>query len=228
MRDILLDGLPILDLLEVMPSTSMVATLANCDPSSVSRIYRHVSASLQLGFRKTNGTYRAHRNKELLASLRQAAQLLRLQRGAEHLQWVGHWWTAPALAQLPQLMPLPRRWEGEQRTLALLGSRVLDLAVMDGRALLPAGLPTEGERIRLDCWTMTPLAHDPAGLRPWLADPAHLAGAPASTDGPELPLSDVAVVRSEHAERPAISALITQLRRAYRQSYGHRDAMRRP
>ncbi len=228
MRDILIDGLPILDLLEVTPSTSNVATLANCDQSSVSRIYRHVSESLQLGFRKSNGTYRAHHNQELLASLRQATQLLRLQRGAEHLHWVGNWWNAPALAQLHDLTPLPRRWQGEQRTLELLNSRVLDLAVMDGRAFLPANAAVDGALTNLDHWSLAPLAHYPAGLRACLADPADLGSAPASSDGPEQPVSDVVVVSSEHAERPAITALIAQLRQAYRQSYGHLLAIHWP
>lgn len=226
MRDILIDGLPILDLLEVTPSTSNVATLANCDQSSVSRIYRHVSESLQLGFRKSNGTYRAHSNQELLASLRQATQLLRLQRGAEHVHWVGNWWHAPALAQLHNLTPLPRHWKGEQRTLELLESRVLDLAVVDGRALLPAHAAVDRARITLGHWSVAPLAHYPAGLRACLADPADLATAPPSSDGPEQLVSDVVVVPIEHAERPAITTLIAQLREAYHQSYGHLDAIR--
>lgn len=228
MRDILIDGLPILDLLEVTPSTSNVATLANCDQSSVSRIYRHVSESLQLGFRKSNGAYRAHRNQELLASLRQATQLLRLQRGPEHLHWVGNWWNAPALAQLHDLTPLPRPWKGEQRTLELLESRVLDLAVVDGKALFSTGAGVHGALVNLHHWSVVPLAHYPAGLRACLADPADLGAAPASTDGPEQPVSDVVVVRSEQAERPAIAALIAQLGQAYRQSYGHLNAIRWP
>jgi len=62
MRDILIDGLPILDLLELTSSINTVARRVNCDQSSVSRTYRRVSAALQLGFRKRNGTYRAHAN----------------------------------------------------------------------------------------------------------------------------------------------------------------------
>lgn len=228
MRDILIDGLPILDLLEVTPSTSNVALLANCDQSSVSRIYRHVSDSLQLGFRKSNGTYRAHSNQELLASLRQATQLLRIQRGPEHLHWVGNWWNGPALGQLPDLSPLPRRWRGEQRTLDLLESRVLDLAVVDSRALPDAGEALDPEPIQHGIWTVVPLAHYPAGLRACLADPTDLASAPSCADAADQPVSDVAVVRSEHAERPAVTALIAGLRRSYQQSYGHLEAIRWP
>ncbi len=233
MRDILIDGLPILDLLEVTPSTSNVAQLANCDQSSVSRIYRHVSSSLQLGFRKSNGTYRAHTNHELLASLRQATQLLRLQRGAEHLQWVGNWWNDPALANLDAPMPLPRRWRGEQRTLELLESRVLDLAVVDLASLQdPGPIPAPGlemdQRLAFGLWSAVPLAHYPAAMRPALA--AHQApghepsGAPGAADT----AVDAALVRREHLERPAIQNLIAGLHRAYRQAYGHLPGIRWP
>ena len=47
MRDLLRDGLPILDLLEITCSTDSVAALTRCNQSSVSRLYRH--ASHQLG-----------------------------------------------------------------------------------------------------------------------------------------------------------------------------------
>ena len=62
MRDVLLDGLPVLDLLEITASTSVVAALTNCDQSSVSRLHRRVSDQLGLDFHKTNGQYRAHAN----------------------------------------------------------------------------------------------------------------------------------------------------------------------
>ena len=89
MRDVLLDGLPVLDLLEITASTSVVAALTNCDQSSVSRLHRRVSDQLGLDFRKTNGHYRAHANHAVLGSLRQASQLLRLGRGQLQLQWQG-------------------------------------------------------------------------------------------------------------------------------------------
>lgn len=234
MRDILIDGLPILDLLEVTPSTGNVATLANCDQSSVSRLYRHVSTSLQLGFRKRNGTYRAHTNQELLASLRQAAQLLRLQRGAESLQWVGSRWNGAALAHLSDHSPLPRPWGGERRTHELLAARVLDLAVVD----LADAIPDP----RL--WSAVPLAHYPAGLRPVLASlqapgcrpdrraQSHPDPEPESAidtlQANRGTVTDVALVRTDHRNRPAIQALITALQRAYRQAYGHLNGIRWP
>ena len=238
MRDILIDGLPILDLLEVTPSTSNVALLANCDQSSVSRIYRHVSSSLQLGFRKSNGTYSAHTNQELLASLRQATQLLRLQRGADHLQWVGNWWNGAALANLNDHTPLPRPWQGEQRTLMLLDSRVLDLAVLDLAALqnqeaLPAAERGSDDPLAWGPWSAIPLAHYPAGLRASMAAlhaqppaPRTKPSSGSTTDGTvHGQVTDVALVRREHLERPALQALIASLKRAYRQAYGHLDGI---
>ena len=214
MRDILTDGLPILDLLEITPSTRSVAALTNCDQSSVSRIYRHVSESLQLGFRKCNGTYRAHSNRELLASLRQATQLLRSQRGPEHLQWVAAPWNGPAVAQMHEANPLPRRWEGEQRTLELLESRVLDLAVVEVQTVPVA-----------ETWSPVPLAHYPTCLRQALVDPASAMAQEPAAGTPQQICTDVALVRRELLERPAIQALIDQLRRGYRQAYSHLEAL---
>lgn len=215
MRDILTDGLPILDLLEITPSTTSVAALTNCDQSSVSRIYRHVSQSLRLRFRKCNGTYRAHRNQELLASLRQASQLLRIQRGPEHLQWVAAPWNGPAVAQMHEANPLPRHWEGEQRTLELLESRVLDLAVVEIQAVPVA-----------DAWSTVPLAHYPTCLRQAMADPSSAMAQEVATDTPQPACTDVALVSRELLEHPAIQALIDQLRHGYHQAYGHLQAWR--
>lgn len=240
MRDILIDGLPILDLLEVTPSTSNVALLTNCDQSSVSRIYRHVSSSLQLGFRKRNGTYRAHTNTEILASLRQATQLLRLQRGSSQLQWVGTGWNGAALAALDGPVPLPRRWRGEQRTLELLSSRVLDLAVVDLEAvnlasLQPSQLEHAGQPVHFDLWSAVPLARYPLALRAALAQPRQ-----PGSDRPPLSLpggnaeptaahaTDAVLVRREHLGRAAIQTLIAQLQQAYRASYGHLPGIRWP
>jgi hypothetical protein len=119
MRDILIDGVPILDLLEITGSTGRVAALSNCDQSSVSRLYRHTSDQLGLDFRKTQGRYRAHANQAVLRSLRHTAQLLRLARGSSQLQWLGH-----------PCSPLTQEWLGEESSLELLRERVLDLAVL--------------------------------------------------------------------------------------------------
>lgn len=127
MRDILLDGLPVLDLLEITASTSVVAALINCDQSSVSRLHRRVSNQLGLDFRKTNGHYRAHANQAVLGSLRQVSQLLRLGRGELQLQWQGN----------PRQVQALHTSGG--RALELVRERVLDLAVINGLDTLPPG-----------------------------------------------------------------------------------------
>lgn len=137
MRDILIDGLPVLDLLEISPSTSQVALWLNCDQSSVSRLYRHTSDTLGLRFQKCNGTYQAQSNQEVLCALRQASQLLRFQRGA--LRWVGNLWNSAVLGNAITPPPLPRHWLGDQRTLDLLRQHVIDLAVISGLDVLPPG-----------------------------------------------------------------------------------------
>jgi hypothetical protein len=221
MRDILIDCLPIIDLLEVTPSTNAVASLTNCDQSSVSRIYRHVSQSLDLGFRKINGTYRAHRNQEVLSSLRQASQLMRLHRGAAQLNWVGSWWNEAALLQQAKHAPLPRHWQEEERTLQLLEARVLDLAVVCGLDLLPRQVPLDRQPMRWGTWVAIGLVRYPLELRAMLTNPM---GASNNQDYSHQPntgtiCTDVALIRSEHLERPAIQVLIEDIRNAYYQAY---------
>lgn len=137
MRDLFLDGLPILDALEIGASTALAARWLNCDQSSISRTYRRASEQLGLNFRKTNGRYNAAGNLALLDSLRQASQLHRLSSGGQLLQWLLH----PALALQPFLAalrpaakpPLSCDWPEPQRLHNLLERRLVDLA------LLPAG-----------------------------------------------------------------------------------------
>ena len=89
MADILLDGLPVLDLLEIAPSTSVVAQIIQRDQSSISRIYRQVSGRLGLEFRKhANGLYGAGSNQGLLQGLRLSSQWLRLQSAPPEPRWL--------------------------------------------------------------------------------------------------------------------------------------------
>jgi len=167
----------------------------------------------------------------LLASLRQSTQLLRLQRGAEHLHWVGSPWNSAALAGLAAVAPLPLPWGGQRRTVELLESRVLDLAVLDLADVEPLD-PAP--------WSSVPLAHYPAALRAALATLQNAdCNSPdletrtgpengVSLDGDASTVTDVALVLTGHLQRPAIQALITSLRRAYHQAYGHLVGMRWP
>ena len=188
MRDVLLDGLPVLDLLEITASTSVVAALTNCDQSSVSRLHRRVSDQLGLDFRKTNGQYRAHANHAVLASLRQASQLLRLGRG--RLQWQDNPWNVQALQSMGG------------RTLELVRERVLDLAVVNGLDTLPPGWEDSSK---------------PFAFCDLVA--IGLVRYPIQTSGRGTNL-DAVVLRQEHLERPAVQALISQIRAVYLREYG--------
>ena len=185
MRDILLDGLPVLDLLEITASTSVVAALTNCDQSSVSRLHRRVSDQLGLDFRKTNGHYRAHANHAVLGSLRQASQLLRLGRGQLQLQWQGNPRNVQALQSIGG------------RALELVRERVLDLAVVNGLDTLPPGW--EDSRKPFAFFDLVAI-----GLVRYPIQP--------SCSGTNL---DAVVLRREHLEQPAVQALISQIRAIY-------------
>ena len=189
MRDILLDGLPVLALLEITASTSVVAALTNCDQSSVSRLHRRVSDQLGLDFRKTNGHYRAHANHAVLGSLRQASQLLRLGRGQLQLQWQG----TPRDVQTLQSIG--------DRALELVRERVLDLAVVNGLDTLPPGW--EDSRKPFAFFDLVAI-----GLVRYPIQP--------SCSGTNL---DAVVLRREHLERPAVQALISQIRAVYLREY---------
>ena len=190
MRDILLDGLPVLDLLEITASTSVVAALTNCDQSSVSRLHRRVSDQLGLDFRKTNGHYRAHANHAVLGSLRQASQLLRLGRG--RLQWQDNPWNVQALQSMGG------------RTLELVRERVLDLAVVNGLDTLPPGWEDSSKPFAFGDLVAIGLVRYPIQLR--------CQAGQASCSGTNL---DAVVLRREHLEQPAVQALISQIRAIY-------------
>ncbi len=155
MADILFDGLPVLDLLEITPSTSVVAQITQRDQSSISRIYRQVSRRLGLEFRKhTDGRYRASSNVVLLEGLRRSSQWLRLQSTPAEPRWLacGHAGQVSAALQ-PTLMEhcghLPQVHQ-------LLLERVLDLAVITGAEAVTQ--PNNSELLEL------PLLRHPEGV----------------------------------------------------------------
>ena len=141
MADILLDGLPVLDLLEITPSTSTVAQITQRDQSSISRIYRQVSRRLGLEFRKhTDGRYRAGSNQALLEGLRLSSQWLRLQSDPAEPRWLacGHAGQMMATHQptVVQCCGDPQRLE------SLIRERVLDLVVLTKAEPSPANSAT--------------------------------------------------------------------------------------
>ena len=129
LADILFDGLPVLDLLEITPSTSVVAQITQRDQSSISRIYRQVSRRLGLDFRKQNdGRYRASANQVLLEGLRRSSQWMRLQTAPSAPRWLACGHAAEVTgAQQPTLM---QHCGDPMQVERLLQERVLDLAVI--------------------------------------------------------------------------------------------------
>ena len=129
LADILFDGLPVLDLLEITPSTSVVAQITQRDQSSISRIYRQVSRRLGLDFRKQNdGRYRASANQVLLEGLRRSSQWMRLQAATAAPRWLACGHAAEVSgAQQPTLV---QHCGDPMQVERLLQERVLDLAVI--------------------------------------------------------------------------------------------------
>jgi hypothetical protein len=129
LADILFDGLPVLDLLEITPSTSVVAQITQRDQSSISRIYRQVSRRLGLEFRKHNdGQYRASANQVLLEGLRRSSQWMRLQAAPAAPRWLACGHAAEVSgAQQPTLV---QPYSDPMQMDRLLQERVLDLAVI--------------------------------------------------------------------------------------------------
>ena len=129
LADILFDGLPVLDLLEITPSTSVVAQITQRDQSSISRIYRQVSRRLGLEFRKQNdGRHRASANQVLLEGLRRSSQWMRLQAAPAAPRWLACGHAAEVSgAQQPTLV---QHCGDPMQVERLLQERVLDLAVI--------------------------------------------------------------------------------------------------
>lgn len=191
MADILLDGLPVLDLLEISPSTSSVAQLTQRDQSSISRIYRKVSTRLGLNFRKQrNGCYGAGTNQPLLTGLRMSSQWLRLQSTPAEPRWLA---CSHAAAVLAPLSPTLLQHCGDpQRLAALLEDRVLDLAVICRQA------GTADEALA------GPAAETAAALlkRPLLR---HRRG------------TDLILLRRDLLDHPSLQAMIATVENHYRQ-----------
>lgn len=203
MPDLLLDALPVIDLLEITGNTSAVAQLIERDQSSVSRIYRQASDRLGLQFCKgENGAYRAGANHALLRELRRSSQRLRLHEPAS-LRWVACRWTPQPTGDSGALPPpLDHRWACRQRLAQQLQDHLIDLAVLPGLELLPETVLPDAPpaEVPLDCGSLVALpllrqplliaapdghplqdstALCPADLRPWPLLPPEPGGDPA-------------------------------------------------
>jgi hypothetical protein len=189
MADILLDGLPVLDLLEITPSTSVVARITQRDQSSISRIYRQVSQRLSLDFRKhDNGFYSAGANQSLLEGLRFSSQWLRLQSEPAEPRWLA----CGSLTAMPGVpyTALPQTLVGRCDNLQhLLRTRVLDLAVIHRASDAEPPSPPASGRTPLQ---ELPLIRSPKG-------------------------DDLLLLRADLTGQPVIQRLIATISRAYRQ-----------
>jgi len=116
--------LDVLDCLEMFGSIDRTAFLLGLSPSTCSRRYRSISDFLDLGFERNAGRYSSKRNHEVLATLRHAAQKLRMCR--QWLRFAPSWQFANQ--QCPsawQYFPVPSMSFSE--VLNLLDNRLLDV-----------------------------------------------------------------------------------------------------
>ena len=192
MPDLLLDALPVIDLLEITANTSEVAQLTQRDQSSVSRIYRQASAKLGLDFSKApSGEYSAGHNQDLLQLLRRSSQHLRLIDPRE-LRWMGCPWSPTVLPAATSPQPLPNRGDGAQRLCALVRDRLLDLAVIAGHEVLPARQAawTGPAELPLDSGSLLalPLVRYPLVLAAQHDHPLHATSAITLQDVADWPL----------------------------------------
>lgn len=120
----------ILDWLELLNSTVECAQLLGISQSSCSRRYRSISDRFGLDFDRAGHSYRATKNLDVLACLRQAGQKMRVRQG--RIRFCLGW-------QLGRLdpgdfsahgAPVPIRPMDSWRLLTLLEQRLLDLAVV--------------------------------------------------------------------------------------------------
>jgi DNA-binding transcriptional LysR family regulator len=119
-----LADLELLDHLELLGSTVKVADMLGFSQSSCSRRYRLISDHLDLGFDRGDDGYSARRNFDVLSSLREAAQKLRVRR--LQLRFAQAWHNFKFL--------LPEDWRflsvdsmSTAHLLSLLDARLIDL-----------------------------------------------------------------------------------------------------
>lgn len=147
--------LDIVDFLQIFGSTTICSNHLGVSQSSCSRRYRQFSTEFNLGIMRVNGNYRASNNGDILDSLRQTSQKLRLQRG--QFRYVLAWPCGDLgndfQHHFPSASPIPIAPMGCHELLSLLDQRLVDLVVcglMELQSLLPQPLhQLDGERLIL-------------------------------------------------------------------------------
>lgn len=140
----LVSDLEILDFLELFNSTVESAKVLGISQSSCSRRYRSFSERYCIGFDRIGDRYQASANFDVLSSLRQASQKLRVRQANPRIS-VG--WQLGSLA-IPALeetgMVLPIRPMNSWRLLSMLEQRLIDIGLMgllEFQSLLGHALP---------------------------------------------------------------------------------------
>lgn len=129
-QEVLVSDLAIVDYLELFGSTVEVARMLGISQSSCSRRYRMFSQSYGLDFDRAGDGYAAAANFDVLSSLRQAAQKLRVRSGRPRvcLGWQLGDVELPGLHQLGVVLPI--RSMNTWSMLSLLEQRLIDVAIM--------------------------------------------------------------------------------------------------
>ncbi len=122
--------LEVLDFLELFNSTVESAKRLGISQSSCSRRYRSFSELLGIGFDRIRDQYRATTNLDVLSSLRQAAQKLRVRqlRPRITIGWLLGDLSLPGLDKVGQVLPI--RPMNSWRLLSLLDQRLVDVSLM--------------------------------------------------------------------------------------------------
>ncbi|MFN9694871.1 MAG: hypothetical protein ACK550_13925 [Synechococcaceae cyanobacterium] len=141
--------------MQIFGSTTGCSNYLGISQSSCSRRYRSFSAEFNLGITRANGGYQASSNGDILDSLRQTAQKLRLQRG--QFRYVVAWPCGEMGNNLqhrfPKACAIPIAPMGCHGLLTLLDLRLVDLVIcglMELQGLLPQPLnELDGKRLSL-------------------------------------------------------------------------------
>jgi hypothetical protein len=122
--------LEVLDFLELFNSTVLSAKLLGISQSSCSRRYRSFSELFGLGFDRIENQYRATSNFDVLSSLRQAAQKLRVRnlRTRITIGWQLGNFPVTGLGEVGKVLPI--RPMDSWRLLSLLEQRLVDVSLM--------------------------------------------------------------------------------------------------
>lgn len=126
----LVSDLEVLDYLELFSSTVDAARMIGISQSSCSRRYRAFSEQYGLGFDRVCDRYQASANFDVLASLRQASQKLRVRQRRPRIcvGWQLGGLDFPDLHQIGVVLPI--RPMNTWRMLSLLEQRLVDVALM--------------------------------------------------------------------------------------------------